>query len=211
MNIKDIGENEISAELDRVLSSDDFQGKPVLARLLTYLVRECLEGRSEQIKGYSIGVDLFARGGDFDPDSGALVRNNAARLRGVLRTYYLGAGANDPVQIGIPKGHYIPSFTRKHCATERTASLSASTEQKNKLTPAGVAVLPFRNLSTNPDYDFMATGVSFALSDALSKYEDLRVVAVTQRDDSALTDDYMVRKNIGFVVGHDPLHTRLQD
>ena len=37
----------------------------------------------------------------------------AGKLRRRLEAYYLGAGRDDPVRIEIPKGGYVPTFSRQ--------------------------------------------------------------------------------------------------
>ena len=41
----------------------------------------------------------------------SIVRIEAGRLRRALENYYLRSGADDPLEIGIPKGSYVPEFT----------------------------------------------------------------------------------------------------
>ena len=71
---------------------------------------ETLAGRSDGLKGYSLGLAVFGRGETFDAQSDPVVRLEARRLRRDLDTYYVDAGARDPVRITIPKGHYVPHF-----------------------------------------------------------------------------------------------------
>ena len=49
-------------ELERVCASSEFANKPVMRKLLAYLVTEYVEGRSDRIKGATIAVDVFNRG-----------------------------------------------------------------------------------------------------------------------------------------------------
>ena len=48
----------VMQELDRICGSQKFRNKPVMKRFLTYLVMKYVDGRSDEIKGYSIGVDV---------------------------------------------------------------------------------------------------------------------------------------------------------
>ena len=193
----DLDKRFVIEELDRISASREFHTKPLMKKLLAYLVTEYIEGRSDQIKGYSIGLDVFGQGKDFDPTSDALVRNNALRLRGLLTTYYLGEGKKDPVRIEIPKGKYVPHISRNEEAASAPRTAMSSP-------PATVAVLPFRNLSRNKDLDYLANGFSQELSDALTKFDDLRVIGMSRRADSdastaGLADDIR-NKGVGFLV-----------
>ncbi|MGI9263932.1 MAG: hypothetical protein ACR2QU_03315, partial [Gammaproteobacteria bacterium] len=174
-------------QLDRISSSEEFRRKPVMRKLLAYLVTECIEGRSDQIKGYCIGVDVFGQQSSTDPGKGALVRNNAVRLRGLLKTYYLGDGEADPIVIDVPKGRYVPRFTRNDSLRNKK-NLAGSPREADDCGRPSIAVLPFRNLSDDPSLDFLTIGFSKALSDELTKFEDLRVIGLgqlTDRDGSA--------------------------
>ena len=97
-------------ELSCVLASADFVRAPRLAHLLTYLCEKLFAGEANQIKEYSIGLDVFHRGTSFDQDSDSIVRVEANRLRKRLAEYYAGAGASHVLQITIPLGQYVPRF-----------------------------------------------------------------------------------------------------
>ena len=62
------------------------------------------------MKEYSLGVEVFARGKDFDPRIDPIVRVQARNLRTRLEDYYASPGAGDPVRIALSKGSYVPAF-----------------------------------------------------------------------------------------------------
>lgn len=98
------------AELESVLASRDFVRAPKLAQLLKYLCEKYFAGEANQIKEYSIGLEVFQRGALFDQDSDSIVRVEANRLRKRLAEYYAGEGASHALQITIPVGQYVPRF-----------------------------------------------------------------------------------------------------
>jgi hypothetical protein len=98
------------AELDAVLHSEYFVRAPKLAHLLTYLCEKLFAGQSNQIKEYSVGVEVFHRQPSFDQDSDSIVRVEANRLRKRLAEYYAGEGASHRLHIAIPLGQYVPQF-----------------------------------------------------------------------------------------------------
>lgn len=115
MAVKDLEAIELSeqrAELAAVLASSGFTRAPTLAHLLAYLCEKLFSGATAQIKEYSIGVEVFHRGPDFDQDTDSIVRVEANRLRHRLADYYAGEGAADRLQISIPVGQYVPRFER---------------------------------------------------------------------------------------------------
>src|SRR5215831_7690477 len=82
----------IRAQLARMLASRSFANAPSLRRFLEYVVERTIDGRGEDLKEYSIGVDVFDRGDSFDPKTDTIVRVQARRLRSKLREYYESEG-----------------------------------------------------------------------------------------------------------------------
>ncbi len=198
--------DSISGQLDRICSSALFRGKPVMVKLLSYLVTEVLEGRSDQIKGYTVAVDVFGRPGSAGSDEWVVVRNNAARLRGLLNSYYLGDGRSDPIVIDLPKGRYVPRFSRNGSPTPtltRTDKSMGDLDRGAGSDPPAVAVLPFTNLSRTPELDIYAAGFSQALADALTRFDDLRVIGVGRHDEREASMAAVADRDVGFLVEGD--------
>lgn len=103
-------ENEVRAELERILASSCFQASEKRRRFLRFVVEETLAGRANRLKGYTIAVAVFERGEDFDPQLDPVVRLEARRLRRDLDGYYAADGRNNPLHISIPKGQYAPEI-----------------------------------------------------------------------------------------------------
>lgn len=101
---------EATAELNAVVASPSFARSPRLTRLLSYLCAKYLAGEADQIKEYSIGVEVLERPVSFDPSNDAGARVEVHRLRRRLQKYYETEGADRKLRIVIPVGHYIPSF-----------------------------------------------------------------------------------------------------
>ena len=112
----------IRAQLERILDSPTLQASPRRRAFLRYLVEETLAGRADGLKGYSLGLAVFGRDGTFESQSDPVVRLEARRLRRDLDSYYVDAGARDPVRITIPKGHYVPHFKWHQAPTEAPPS-----------------------------------------------------------------------------------------
>ena len=63
---------EIRAQLERIPNSATLQANPRRGEFLRYLVDETLAGRSDGLKGYSLGLAVFGRGETFDAQSDRL-------------------------------------------------------------------------------------------------------------------------------------------
>src|SRR5579872_2591771 len=106
------------AELQAVLQSPLFVRSPTLTHLLSYLCEKTFAGETDQIKEYSVAVDVFDRQDSFDQDTDSIVRVQANRLRKRLSEYYAGEGAGHEIQISIPVGQYVPSFQRNSASED---------------------------------------------------------------------------------------------
>jgi hypothetical protein len=102
--------SEIEAALKSLLREDKLRLSERNRRFLTFVVTETLAGRARRIKAYTIGVDVFGRGEDFDPDNDPIVRIEATRIRSALSGYYEKFGGREPIRIVIPPGSYVPVF-----------------------------------------------------------------------------------------------------
>ena len=104
------GADAVLSQLTRVLASPGFSGAKSRAKFLEYVVQRTLAGQQESLKEYTIGVEVFDRGAQFDPKTDGVVRTQAGLVRRHLEQYYEGEGRHDPVLIVVPKGHYVPKF-----------------------------------------------------------------------------------------------------
>lgn len=103
-------QDDVRAQLERILASPGFTASAQRRNLLRYLVDEALAGQGDRLKGFVIAVAVFGRDESFDAQADPLVRVEAMRLRRELDMYYGTSGTGDPVRISIPKGAYVPAF-----------------------------------------------------------------------------------------------------
>src|SRR3954467_810715 len=76
----DVGEEAVQDALRRILDSPNFEVMERHRQFLSYVVKETLAGRSEQIKAYTIAVDVYNRDESFDPISDPRIRAQARPL-----------------------------------------------------------------------------------------------------------------------------------
>ena len=112
----------LRAHLDHIVGSPQFIGAPRLARFLMFVVDTVLAGQGDQIKESLIAVEVYGRRPDYNPQIDSTVRVEAGRLRARLRQYYETAGRDQPLEIELPKGRYVPVFReRSHSVIETPA------------------------------------------------------------------------------------------
>ena len=124
----------VRAEIERILADPRFVRAHQLARLLRFIVDETLLGRGDDLKEYTIGIEVFGRSVTYDPRLDSIVRVQARLLRLKLAEYYQSNGAGDPVVLELPKGTYIPSFRHG----------SVSVDPRDASLPTNVATGPSR-------------------------------------------------------------------
>jgi tetratricopeptide (TPR) repeat protein len=115
--------DEVRAQVDRMTGSDEFSRSPQLGAFLRFVVEAALQGKGDRIKAYTIGVDVLRRDPKFDPQLDPIVRVEATRLRRTIDRYYAGLGADDAVRIDLPRGNYIPTFSRRTAVSGPPLSL----------------------------------------------------------------------------------------
>lgn len=145
---------EIRAELDRILSSRCFAHAGRASDFLRFVVEETLAGTGHRLKGYTIGIEVFARPPDFDPQADPLVRVEAGRLRSRLAEYYQGEGASDAVRIDLPRGGYAVTWRRVETVVAPTPAAAASAAPPLS---AGVTVTPWRAAAASLAVLFVVT------------------------------------------------------
>ncbi len=183
-------EEETSAQIQRFEASPDFKASPQQIALLKYVVEQTLAGRADRIKGYTVATEVFGRQADFDQNIDPIVSIQASRLRRALAHYYDEDGINDPLQIEIPKGTYVPEFKRH----QTPATVSATTNKiigiAVKSSWPAVIVRPLKNISRDPELDHWGIGLATELANELNRYSDIRVMTLhADRPESAIDPD----------------------
>jgi len=103
----------VQAQLAKILGSQAFANSERLSRFLRFTVEQTLQGRSDQIKEYLLGLEVFDRNQSYDPRTDPIVRVEAGRLRSKLSEYYDNEGRNDSLLIQYRKGSYVPAFQKR--------------------------------------------------------------------------------------------------
>ncbi len=159
-------EDQIDAELARVLRSQSFGRAARQRTLLAYLVNASRAGDASRLKESTIALDVFGRDAStYDSASDGIVRVSVNRLRELLDRYYEREGARAPLRFEIQRGGYVPILRRA--------------------TPTGlppsprIAVLPLANFTGSPDREALCDGLTEDIIDALTRVPDARIIART--------------------------------
>jgi hypothetical protein len=131
---------DIRQALERVAASEPFRDAENLRHLIVYLGEATLAGRADQLKEYTIGLEVLKRPAHYDPRLDSSARMLAARLRRKLEDYYRGDGAADTIRIGFPKGGYKLTF--EEAAPQAPAGTSATEVRRWRLI-AGLCAAAF--------------------------------------------------------------------
>ena len=101
-------------EVEWLLASGVLGRSDNLRRVLRYICEEHFQGRADQIKEYTIATEALGRRPEFDPQTDTIVRVTVHALRKRLLDIYQNEGADRPVRLIMPHGHYAPSFIHQH-------------------------------------------------------------------------------------------------
>jgi hypothetical protein len=116
MELPAISDEEKRLALTRVLESRTFGRSDQLRAFLRYVCEAEREGRAQQLNEYALGVSVLGRPEGYSPAEDSSVRSRAYELRNKLKTYYQTEAPDDPIQIEIEKGAYVPRFQRRAAA-----------------------------------------------------------------------------------------------
>jgi TolB-like protein/Flp pilus assembly protein TadD len=160
-------------QLNRILASKAFRQADRLKRFLSFVVAETLSGRSDRLKEFAVGVEVFGKDTSFDPRNDPIVRVQARRLRAQLSRYYREEGQADELVIEMPKGGYAPIF-RPLKSTPPKRSFSPPLVSRNT-----VLVLPFADHSPGGDQKYFCEGLSQEIIHTLAGMDAIRLVAAS--------------------------------
>jgi adenylate cyclase len=164
----------VTAQLDAILVSPMFDASERNRRFLRYIVEETLANGGTRIKGYSVGISVFDREANFDPQIDPVVRIEAGRLRRSLERYYLTDGRCASVRISVPKGGYVPLF-EVNAEGRAPASAAEPVSDVPRYMDRSVFVLPFKSISSNDASKRFAAGLSEEVIVEFGKHREVNI------------------------------------
>jgi serine/threonine-protein kinase len=167
----------VREQLARVVNSPGFVASARLCRFLTHIVNRTIDGDPDSLKEFWIAMEVFDRTSDYDPNIDAIVRVEARRLRSKLKAYYEdGPGRSDPVLIGLRPGSYVPIFRSLERGPQEHKEEAGATIKSRR---ASIAVLPFVNMSPEPEQDYFCDGISEEIINTLTRVSGLAAILFT--------------------------------
>ena len=164
-------------QLTRVVNSPGFVTSARLCRFLTHVVNRTIDGDIDSLKEFSIAMEVFDRTSKYDPNIDAIVRVEARRLRAKLKAYYEeGQGMVDRVLIGLRPGNYVPIFRWLDSQPAKHREEIGAAQPSGRIC---IAVLPFVNMSPEPEQDYFCDGISEEITNSLTQISGLNVIART--------------------------------
>lgn len=100
----------IDVQLQRLEASPHFKHSLRCSSFLDYVVRKKIEGRQDQLKERTIGIEVFNRSPEYDLNTDPIVRAVANDVRKRLTQYYYEPEHQDELRIELHPGSYIPEF-----------------------------------------------------------------------------------------------------
>ena len=127
-------------QLRRILEGKSLRHSENLRRLLSYLAERSLSHSAEELKEYTIGVEVFGRPASYDPQKDASVRVQVSRLRQKLEEYQKTEGGGDPYRVELPKGRFTILFEPRNGAPQLAPALPSPSPPAAGRSPARIGL-----------------------------------------------------------------------
>jgi hypothetical protein len=106
--------NSARTQLARMVAHPLFANSKRYPALLRHVVERSLEGRADNIKERTLGIEVFGRKADYDTNLDPVVRITAGEIRKRIAQYYHEPEHEAELRIDLPSGSYVPQFHLPH-------------------------------------------------------------------------------------------------
>jgi hypothetical protein len=137
-----VTESEKRQALKTALESETFARSAQLRALLQYICEREMSGDAATLTEYQIAVDVLGRRKDFNLTDDSSVRNRVYELRQRLDRYYSNENSAAEVQIDIPRGGYVPFYSRRRPSAEVAREMPARELQAATFVVEAAPVVP---------------------------------------------------------------------
>jgi hypothetical protein len=104
-----VPEKAVRLQLRRILESPEFRASKRCQDFLAFVVEQTLAGLP--LKERTVGAGVFGRDASYNTNEDGIVRIKAGEVRKRLGLFYAGPGSQDEVEIELPIGSYVPTFS----------------------------------------------------------------------------------------------------
>lgn len=180
--------DEVCLQLERVCASSQFDRATKLQNFLRFVVVKKLLGHEDQIKEMTIAMAVWKEDFTFNPTEDNKVRVAAGVLRQKLIEYAMSESLNDPIQIMLHPGSYVPELRERH-------------------PKVGVAL--FHNWNLNGADEHLRVLIRDEIADRLNHSGGVRVERVERLDPQSCQLRYGLHGSLESRNGHLRLNTSL--
>lgn len=186
--------DDIREQLHRILDNPDFNATLQQRAFLTFVVTQTLAGNGQNIKGYTVATQVFGRDENFDQAIDPIVSIQANKLRRALEHYYLLSGKEDEITIEIPKGTYVPLFSKRGTA-EANPALRTGKDPEICFEGSWPTVLikSFNNLTNCPENNYWGAGFATELATEINRFQWIRVMQYGPEGQGKRSSDIVAR------------------
>jgi hypothetical protein len=139
----ELDRDAVQQQLERILKDPLFLNSKRYPSLLRYVVSETLDGRMDQLKERTLGMEVFGRDPEYDTNLDNVVRSTAGEIRKRLAQYYQAPQHKDEIRIDLPSGSYVPRFHAPVEAQPPVAPPPPSPRKVPVLLMAGIGIATF--------------------------------------------------------------------
>lgn len=100
----------VRQQLETLTADDLLRSSKRSVGFLRYIVEETLQGRGDELKERTIGVNVFGKSLTYDTNLDHVVRTAASELRKRLALYYGREEHREEIRIQLVPGSYVPHF-----------------------------------------------------------------------------------------------------
>src|SRR5262249_27923539 len=101
-------------QLAKMLVHPLFANSKRYPALFRHVVECRLEGRTDNLKERTLGIEVFGRKADYDTNLDPVVRITAGEIRKRIAQYYHDPEHESELRIDLPPGSYVPLFHLPH-------------------------------------------------------------------------------------------------
>lgn len=154
----------IARQLEKILASTQFKSAQQMKRFLKYVLNKTLAGEGQQLKQYTIAVEALGHPENFDPDSNPSVRILGGRVRERLNEYYQQEGKADAIVIRIPKGSYLPEFSKSKPSHAEELDLDEESQGPK------IGIFCFEETNRSQEGNLLLVSISSTIAKELSHF-----------------------------------------